>query len=209
VVFAGGDAPLAASVATLAPAARVIAADSGLDHARALGVAVDTVVGDLDSVSAAGLRAARAAGVEVHEHPRDKDQTDLELALALALAAGARRLTVVGGHGGRLDHLLANVGLLAADSLAGVEIRALMGSAVVTVVRSRAVLQGRRGQLVSLLAVHGPAADVRTSGLRFALRGAALAPGSTLGVSNEFVAAEAVVSVGSGTLVAVQPMFHP
>jgi thiamine pyrophosphokinase len=183
----------------------VIAADSGLDHALALGVAVDVLIGDLDSVSVVGRRSATAAGVEVIEHPTAKAETDLELALRLALRAAPRRITVVGGHGGRLDHLLANVWLLAGPALAPVELRALLGPALLTVVRSRAVLHGRVGELVSLLPAHGSAGGVTTEGLRYPLADEPLAAGSPRGVSNEFLEVEAVVALRSGTLVAVQP----
>lgn len=205
MIFAGGDAPLPGSVAGLGQPGLVVAADSGMDHALGLGVDVDVLVGDLDSVSGRGLDRARAAGVRVAEHPSEKDETDLELAVREVLTAGARRLTVVGGHGGRLDHLLANVALLASPALAGVEVRALMGPAAVSVVRSRTVLTGRPGEVVSLLALLGDAGGVTTTGLRYALRGERLSAGSPRGVSNQFLVREAVVTIGSGTLVAVQP----
>lgn len=205
LVIAGGDAPTAANLAVLLPADHVIAADSGYDHARRYGVTVDVVVGDLDSITGGGRRAAVAAGIPLVEHPRDKDQTDLELALALALAHPAGRITVLGGHGGRLDHLLANVLLLASPALAAVEVEALLGPARVTVIRSTATLRGRVGELVSLLPVHGDAGGVTTQGLRYPLRGETLRAGSPRGVSNDFVAPEASVTVASGTLVAVQP----
>lgn len=205
VIFAGGDAPTAANMAALLPADLVIAADSGFDHAMRLGASVHLLVGDLDSVSDAGRRAASVARVVVREHPRDKDQTDLELALALASAEDPDRITLVGGHGGRLDHLLANVLLLAGPALGRAEVEALLGPARLTVVRSSARLTGRPGELVSLLAIHGDAVGVTTSGLRFPLAAETLPAGSPRGVSNEFLAAEAEVRLASGTLVAVQP----
>jgi hypothetical protein len=113
VVLAGGDLPAAEALAGVITdrfadgATLVVAADSGLDHALALGLHVDVVVGDLDSASAEGQAAARAAGSEFETHPTDKDATDLELALLSARDRGARRVTVVGGGGGRHDHLLA------------------------------------------------------------------------------------------------------
>ena len=58
----------------------VIAADSGLEHAAALGLSVDVLVGDLDSASASAVRAAEAAGVRIERHAVDKEATDLELA---------------------------------------------------------------------------------------------------------------------------------
>ena len=69
----------------------MIAADSGLDHATALGFAVDLVVGDLDSADPAAVDAAVAAGAAVERHPEAKDATDLELALARRAATADTR----------------------------------------------------------------------------------------------------------------------
>src|SRR5690348_11873254 len=87
LVFAGGDRPVPfdRSATATATSGIVIAADSGLEHARALGVPVDLVVGDLDSVDPAVLDAAIADGVTVERHPAAKDATDLELALDAAV----------------------------------------------------------------------------------------------------------------------------
>jgi thiamine pyrophosphokinase len=46
---------------------------------------------------------------------------------------------------------------------------------------------------------------VRTEGLRFPLRAETLVPSSTRGVSNEFLTADATVSVERGVLLAVLP----
>ena len=115
-------------------------------HARALGLRVDLVVGDLDSVDAADLEAAVADGTEVERHPTAKDATDLELALDAAVARGATRVLVVGAHGGRLDHFLANVLLLASPRFAAVRVEARLAGAQVIVVRDRAELQARPGR---------------------------------------------------------------
>src|ERR1700744_6186249 len=89
VVFAGGD-PVAPRLRSEIPeGAPVVAADSGLHHALALGVTVDVGVGDLDSVAPARLDAAVARGARVERHPVEKDFTDLELALQVADGMGA------------------------------------------------------------------------------------------------------------------------
>jgi thiamine pyrophosphokinase len=209
IVLAGGD-PLGGRilgrlVPNLPAGATVIAADSGLVHAAVLGIAADLVVGDLDSVDPDLLAHARAAGAEVERHPEVKDETDLALALDTALRHAPARVTVIGGHGGRLDHLLANALLLAAPAYADLAIVAHLDDATVTVVRDEARLWGRRGELVTLLPAHGAALGVTTHGLLYALEGDDLAPGSTRGVSNELVGGEAIVTVRSGTLLAVQP----
>jgi thiamine pyrophosphokinase len=205
VVVTGGD-PLGGQALPPFPAdALVVAADSGVDHAQALGLVVHTAVGDFDSVTPAGLQAAADAGAVIDRHPAAKDATDLELALATALALGPTRIVVLGGHGGRLDHLLANALLLAAPALADVDVVAQMGAARVTVVRAEAVLEGRPGDLVSLLPAHGPALGVVTEGLLYPLRDEDLPAGTSRGVSNELTATSASVRLREGTLLAVQP----
>jgi thiamine pyrophosphokinase len=202
VVFTSGAEPSAADV----PAgALVVAADGGADVALALGLRVDLAVGDLDSISAEALAALEAAGTPIERHPVEKDASDLELALRAALRLGARRVLVVGEAGGRLDHLLGTLLLLAADAWAGVELDALVGGARVHAIRDGRTLAGEPGETLSLFALHGPATGVTAEGLRYPLRDATLAPGTTLGLSNELAAAEVRISVETGVLLAVFP----
>jgi thiamine pyrophosphokinase len=205
LVFAGGDPPSAASMHHLPPADLVIAADSGVEHALALGCAVDLVVGDFDSADPAAVDAAVAGGAALERHPEAKDATDLELALVAARDRDARDVVVIGGAGGRLDHFLANLLLLASPLLADVGITARVGNADLTVVRDAVELHGSPGDLCSLLALGGPATGVVTDGLRFPLDRETLLPGSTRGISNELLEPSARVTVAGGVLLAVLP----
>ena len=201
VVVASGQGPLVD-----VPAARaVVAADGGLDRAASLGLAVDVVVGDLDSVSTAELERAAANGVRVVRHPEAKDATDLELALDEAVALGAKRVLVVASAGGRLDHLLASLLLLGSERYEALEVDAFVGDALVHVIRGERTMQGTTGDVVTLLALGEPASGVTTEGLAYPLADDRLDAGSTRGVSNVFVGAEATVSVARGVLLAVRP----
>jgi thiamine pyrophosphokinase len=184
----------------------VIAADGGLAQAEALGRRVDVVVGDMDSVAPKTLERARDAGAEIERHPRDKDATDLQLALDRAVAAGCDRVIVVGGDGGRLDHLLGNALVLIRDAYKSVAVEWWTRHDRATVVRSGrrpVAISGTRGDLVSLLPLAGPAQGVSTTGLRWALDDEDLEPGTTRGISNELTGPQATVSVRSGTVLAV------
>lgn len=202
VIFSGGE-PLPVSLAGEIPDdAYLIAADSGLDTALSWGLDVDLVVGDLDSVSAEGLAASHAA---VERHSPDKDATDLDLALTAALRLGPDRVVVLGGQGGRFDHLLGTVLLLTSDRWAGVDLEWVAASARVRVIRDGVTLHGTTGDLLTLLAVGGVAGGVTTTGLRWNLDGAVLHPGSTRGVSNVFIGPVATVRLEEGTVLAIQP----
>ena len=201
VVVAAGSGP---TVAVPRPAT-VVAADGGLERALALGLDVDVVIGDLDSASEAAVAAAERAGARVVRHPVAKDATDLELALDEAVALGARRVLVVASAGGRLDHLLASLLQLGSDRLAGLELDALVGEALVHVVRGERRLSGTPGEVVTLVPLGGPAAGITTTGLEYPLAAETLAPGSTRGVSNVFAGTDAHVRVTEGVVLAIRP----
>jgi thiamine pyrophosphokinase len=205
VVVAGGEAPAAEAALALPGGAPVVAADGGVEHARALGLDVTLAIGDFDSASPASVAAAEAAGARVERHPAAKDATDLELALDAALELHPARVLVLAGVGRRLDHLASALLLLGAPRYADVELDAQIGNSLLHVVRGRRVLAGEAGELVSLLPLHGPAERVHTEGLRYQLEGETLEAGSSRGISNVFDADTATVSLERGTLLAVRP----
>jgi thiamine pyrophosphokinase len=199
LVLVGG--PEGPAVVALPAGATVIAADGGAELAIQLGLEVDLAVGDFDSISPQTL----AAVARVERHPAAKDATDLELALSAALLSKPERILVLGGAGGRLDHLFGGLLLLAGDAYAEVQVDAQFGAAAVHVIRGERRLVGEPGELISLFAVQGPARGVVTDGLVYPLRGETLVPGSTRGISNVFAAPEARIGLEGGVLLAVRP----
>jgi thiamine pyrophosphokinase len=205
VVVAGGEAPPADAARAVPAGARVIAADGGLENAEALGLDVEIAVGDFDSASPEAVVAAEGRGTRVMRHPADKDATDLELALDAALAERPSRVLVLAAIGERLDHLVSALHVLGSPRYKAVELDARIGAAHVHVIRGERVLASRPRELLSLVALHGPAEGVRTEGLEYPLAGETLEPGSSRGVSNRFLAEVARVSVERGVLLAIRP----
>jgi thiamine pyrophosphokinase len=204
IVVAAGSGPTI-DVRRTAGERLVVAADGGLDRARALGLRADVVVGDLDSVTPESLAEAERDGTRIVRFSTAKDETDLELALAHALEQSPRRIEVIASDGGRLDHTLALCLALASPTLADVEVDAWVGTATVHVVRTARDLQGCPGELLTLLPVGGPATGVRTAGLSYPLEGETLAASSCRGVSNRFAAEDVSVSLETGVLLAIRP----
>jgi thiamine pyrophosphokinase len=185
----------------------VVAVDGGLDHALDASLSPAVVVGDLDSVSPAGLTWAEQHA-EVIRHPADKDATDTELALAWAAALAPNEIVLVAGAGDRIDHTVAALGALGAPALADVPVvRAWWGDDEVHVARpGRPVtLDHPPGTTFSVLAMHGPCRGVSVAGARWPLDDVELAPVAGLGVSNETDASAVTVSVATGTLTVIVP----
>jgi thiamine pyrophosphokinase len=105
-VLLGGDVTATDRLIQQIAGCRVIAADSGMGHAQALGVVPELWVGDFDS-SSAGLEE-QYASVPRQVFPPAKDATDGEIAVTEALRRGATSLVLVGGLGGQFDHMLAH-----------------------------------------------------------------------------------------------------
>jgi thiamine pyrophosphokinase len=203
IVFSGGG-PVRRAF-PMHDADLVVAADGGVVEAERLGMSVDLLIGDLDSAPPKARERVEAAGGRVEPHPRDKDASDLELALEAVRLRGAAEVLVVGGDGGRFDHLLASALLLAAPRFADLRIDAVLGDARLHVIREERVLEGRPGELISLLPVGGPARGVRARGLRYALDGEDLPPGTSRGLSNQFSEPRATVAMQEGVLIAIRP----
>jgi thiamine pyrophosphokinase len=210
VVVIGGDPLHPGAVRRLPSAAFVIAADSGYDHALAAGLRPGVVIGDLDSITPAGLATARSAGAEIDSHPADKDATDTELALdrAVAEVGDGGSLTIVGGGGDRLDHLLASITVLAQGRFAGcAELAAWVGPAFVRVLhapRTAELGSLRAGVTVSLIPI-GDVAGVTTNGMRWPLRAEPLPSGTSRGISNLTVGGPAAVTATAGVLAIIIP----
>lgn len=203
-IFVNGRLPsLKAARAMLQPEDWLVAADGGARHLAKLGLTPHLVVGDMDSLSAADLERLEQAGVKLLRFPRQKDETDLELALQVVIKGGWRRVRIIGALGGRFDQMLANLALLTQPLPEGVDLRLDDGVEEAFIIRSQAQVEGKRGDVVSLLPQGGSVGGVVTEGLRYPLNGETLYAHRTRGVSNEMLVEIASVRIASGALVCV------
>lgn len=222
LVVADGDPPDRAALDATWPGwsdgiALVIAADAGAIGARSAGFAIDLVVGDGDSLGERAIAALAAEGVAIERSPADKDESDTELAVLACLARGATAITIIGAFGGRLDHELANIALLALPALDVRPVQLLDGQTRVRLIRApdsrgmpaRWKLNGHAGDLVTLLPLGEVVEGITTQGLRYPLRDEALSLGPARGLSNVRLGPTATVTVRRGRLLVVESPVPP
>jgi thiamine pyrophosphokinase len=211
----------------------LMCADGGAKAALALGLSPQHVIGDFDSLTKDELSALQQRGATLHRHPTHKDETDLELALLLAMnlfttentespelkrdkssvasvssMVNQNEIIVLGALGGRIDHELANMLLLAMPALKGAHVVLAHGDQRLFAIDARdgkatAQLHGHAGDTVSLLPFDGDANGITTAGLEYPLRDESLFVGPARGVSNVMLADEASVSLRAGMLLCV------
>jgi thiamine pyrophosphokinase len=201
VILLGGRLTATPRLMAQIAGARVIAADSGMAHAEALGVIPEVWVGDFDSASA-DLQA-RFAHVPRLAFPPEKDATDGEIAVVEALKRGAKRLVLVGAFGGQADHVMGIATLAIALKQAGIDVMLTSGDEEGWPLLPGALaLDVTAGARVSLI----PIADfgaLTISGVKWPLENRDVPAGSSLTLSNEATGPVSIsVQSGKGIVVA-------
>lgn len=193
----------------------LIGADGGTRHCLALGLTPHLVVGDLDSLEPALVAKLAAQGVTIQRHSPIKDETDLELALDTALAHKVSEVLLLGALGGRLDHMIANVLLLAKqlppEQKPRVPVWLVEGDQLAQVVRGGECITLRApvGSTVSLLPLSLRVTGITYSGLAYPLVNASLRLGSARGMSNVVTSTPATVQITTGVALVVQTIPMP
>ena len=206
IIFANGDLPnLDKARALLCEDDFIIAADGGTRHALALGLAPNTIIGDLDSVNS-DLQPLKEKGTQVIQYPTDKNETDLELAIQYALTLNPEKIIILAALGGRLDQTLGNIALISDLQQAqgsAFDLRLDDGVEEVLFCSGRVQINGTTGDLVSLIPWQGEVTGIVTAGLKWRLLDEVLYPHKTRGISNEMLGPMADVRIRSGSLLVV------
>lgn len=181
-----------------------IAADRGLEFFRNTGLIPDAAIGDFDSLSSEGMEYLETlANTEIIRLKPEKDDSDTQSAVFFAMDRGAELIFVLGATGKRIDHLLANFGLLVLGAERGVEIILADPWNYMKLVKSGTILKKTEqfGKYVSFFSLNGDVPGLTLKGFKYPLdRHYLTASDSGLTVSNEIAQEEATIEFDKGIL---------
>jgi thiamine pyrophosphokinase len=207
ILFAGGDLERPEVLKErLTGKEYILAADGGVRHVLAMGLKPQRVVGDMDTLTEGELKDLRRMGVETAMFPKEKDESDTFLALRDAVESGYREIEIWGALGGRFDHALANVILLAHPLAWIARVRLITWNQRMFVPEKGRRISGSPGDWVSLFALGGPVTGIRAEGLRYSPKGGRLTPLDPVGLSNVMTADECAVYWEQGVLLFVHTL---
>jgi len=195
VIITGGECHTGGISSSIAENAYVIAADSGYDTAAKLGITPDLLVGDMDSIRSV------PDSVEVLRVKAEKDDTDTMLAISVAKEKGARRVTVIGGAGGRADHWLSNIFMLEALAEEGIDAVLMDGINEIRAVCNGSIKIPSDGGYFGILALDD--CIVTAEGCKYPLATAPLRRNLPYAVSNEVTDDFAEITVNGHAIVTV------
>lgn len=167
LIFTGGKGPLNKNVDRIIKSADFsIAADSGWDLAKKLGVEPDIFIGDMDSLEDhKGLKQLPDERKLIY--PVDKDFTDTELALKYLEDRKYRDIILIGGGGGRIDHLLAIVSIFSRTPRPS---EWYTSREHIIYIDQDADITCKKGQTVSIFPADGGDVLLSTDGLKWELK---------------------------------------
>lgn len=185
----------------------LICADHGLEIADRLGLTPNLLVGDFDSVDPVIFsHYEKKEGIKIIRFQPEKDNTDTDLAMRFAIEYKPEEILLFGAFGTRLDHTLANIGLLTQAIEKG--IKAVLWDTYnrISMIRDICYLRKKEafGKFISLLPFGGDAENVTLKGFKYPLQNGTLVSGSSLGISNELVEEEGMIQVGKGKLLMIE-----
>ena len=174
----------------------VICADGGLVSARRLKITPTLLIGDYDSCP--------MPDSDVIKLPTEKDMTDSEAAIDLAVSRRANDITVLGGLGGRFDHTMGNIGMLAKYSRKSVRLVFLDGQNCVFMITPGSIrIPKNTFKYLGIISYGDCAENVTLRGVKYPLTNHFLTNETSLGVSNEITEDAAQISFTSGRLLVI------
>ena len=212
----------------------LIAADRGLEFFLEDRIWPDVVIGDFDSLSEEGKvfleihekgnendeipyggmmewKAQKGFGDKIKEIKvirlkPEKDDSDTQSAMNYAIRNGAKRITILGATGNRVDHLMANFGLLVLAKNQGVEVILADQYNYMKLVSDGEIIKKSEqfGKYISFFPLGGDVTGLTLEGFKYSLDHYRLTTAdSGLTVSNEIVSEKAKVTYQSGTLLMI------
>ncbi len=185
----------------------IIACDGGFKACLDMGLTPDFIIGDFDSAGDGLYRQALELGCQVKKLNPVKDDTDSEASINQALAANEGDITILGGTGSRLDHVVGNMSLLAFGHKQGRMIYLLdptnriymLPAGSWTIARSK-----QHGKYISIFPYMGRVTGLSMTGFKYPLDKVTLTGFTTLTVSNEIVEEEGLITFEEGHLLVME-----
>ena len=193
---------------------QIIAVDNGLKFLYENQIRPTWIVGDFDTAAPELVEYyQRQTDIPIRRFNPVKDSTDSQIAIELALELGSSEITILGGTGTRLDHVLGNIQSLMLARKKGVSCiildaynRIRLMDGVVHLKKSE-----QYGKYVSLLPLTTEVTGVELRGFKYELTDYTFtSTGSAgLGVSNEITAEVAEIRIKTGIFVLIESRDEP
>lgn len=183
----------------------IIGVDRGLDILRECGITPNLAMGDFDSASEE-IREFFEDNPSTVIFKPEKDFTDTHAAVLRALEMKPESVMLLGATGSRVDHMLANIGMLKLCVVGGVEGFILDDNNRIRMIDKHCKLEKKSlyGKYISCIPFSDRVTGVSLEGFLYPLTDATIIKEDSIGVSNELREEEGHIYVDTGYLLVME-----
>ncbi len=185
----------------------IIAVDAGMDFLYRHHLTPDIIVGDMDSAESEVVSFfQQQEQIEFCVLNPNKDDTDTEFAVRDLFSRGATEITILGGTGTRLDHVISNIALLEIGLKENVPMELIDSHNRIRMIDKPLTMSKKHqlGKYVSLIPYTQTVTGVTLEGFLYPLTDYTMERGNSLGISNEIIRQEAHIAIRDGILLVVE-----
>lgn len=184
----------------------IIAVDNGLKILNEINIEPNHIVGDFDTVKSEILDLYKAdTSIKIHSFNPIKDNTDTDIAIRLAVELKSNQIIILGAIGTRIDHLLGNIHVLKYALDNNIECKIIDENNELQLINKTMILKKKEinKKYISLIPLTEKVENINLKGFKYELENGTLTMGSSLGISNEIIAEEAIIEFNNGILIMI------
>lgn len=199
LLIANGTSILESKLRQFAADKRIMVLDGAYLFVKNLGLKIDILLGDFDSIPADLLREAYKTDTLV-VHTPDQNKTDLEKGLLYLDQLGAKNIDICCSTGGRLQHTIYNLRMLKKFYNPTRPIVLQTETESICYYEDREIcIEGKINDSVALLGF--PETVLTTQGLKYEMRDCSLVFEQYISASNALALEKAIVHIVGGALI--------
>jgi len=199
LLVADGEPSSKQQLLEIAKNKRVMVLDGAYDHAKAAGLPIDILLGDLDTISEKSVNQAKSEGVEIVKTP-DQNYTDFEKGIMHLDTLHAISITVGSAMGKRLQHTVGHLAALKKFHDVSRKIIILTQAESIFYAQDQTItLNEKIGDGLALLGF--PNARVNSTGLRYEMMEYDVSLGEKNSLSNSFSLNKVMLEIIGSVLV--------
>lgn len=183
----------------------IIGVDGGLNSLIDVSQNADLAIGDFDSASDETIKEYidRPTTIRLNTH---KDYSDTYEAVMEALKLSPEHITILGGTGNRLDHVLANLGILKICCDKGVSACILDTNNRIRIIKDGlTIYKGEQyGRYVSFVPFTDEVTGICLTGFEYNLSHATFKKEEAIGISNEIREEEGSITIEKGYMMVIE-----
>jgi thiamine pyrophosphokinase len=175
----------------------LICADAGYTYIKDKNIEVDLLVGDFDSIK------ELPENINIYKLPKEKDETDLYVAILEGIKKGYKEFEIYGSLGGRIEHSIANIQILVNLAKQNIKATLIDQNTMINVLTEGTHIYNKELKGYISLFSYTDEACITIKNLKYELDHKLITNIFPLGIDNEFIDLESLVTIHQGMVLSI------